>query len=299
MKYLVTGSSGQLGSYLVEELVRAGNRTVGIDLCISGYREVDRHTMLGDICDPELCRQVMGGADVVIHAAAQVSVVDAVKDPVADARTNIMGTLNLLNAAVEHGVGRFIYISSAAVFGNPRYLPIDEGHPVSPISPYGVSKLAAERYALAFQQTYELPVVAIRPFNIYSPRQDPDNPYSGVISIFARRLKEGRPPIIYGDGSQTRDFVHAKDVVQAIVLAATSKYATGHAFNIGTGRQLSINDLAARLIAISGAGYAPSYEPERRGEISHSYADISKAHRLLGYEPSVSLDEGLKELLDI
>lgn len=299
MKYLVTGGSGQLGSYLVEELAGAGNHVVGLDLCISGYREVDKHLVIGDICDAELCRQVMAGVDTVIHAAAQVSVVDAVKDPVADARTNIMGTLNLLGAAVEQGVGRFVYISSAAVFGNPRYLPIDEGHSMNPISPYGVSKLAGERYAFAFQQTYELPVIAIRPFNIYSPRQDPDSPYSGVISIFVRRLKEGRPPVIYGDGSQTRDFVHAKDVVQAIILAATSKYATGHAFNIASGKQLSINDLASRMIALSGAEHTPSYEPERTGEIAHSYADISKAHRLLGYEPSVSLDEGLKELLDI
>ncbi|MBI5001018.1 MAG: GDP-mannose 4,6-dehydratase [Euryarchaeota archaeon] len=297
MKYLVTGSSGQLGSYLVEELARKGDKVLGLDLRSSGIKDVDRHTILGDIRDPAMAHKLMSDVDVVVHAAAQVSVTESVKDPIFDANTNVIGTLNLLKAAAEKDVGRFVYISSAAVFGNPRYLPIDEGHPSSPISPYGASKLAAERYAFAFQHTYELPVVVIRPFNIYSPRQDPDNPYSGVISMFLSRLKEGKPPIIYGDGSQTRDFISAMDVVQMIILAATSRYSVGHVFNGGTGKPVSINELADKLAALAGKKVTPIYEPARPSDIMQSYADISKAREVMGYEPAVDLDRGLKELI--
>jgi len=209
-KILITGSSGQLGSYLIENIPES----IGVDMKASQYTQ-----LVWDLRkNPE---EILKDYEIgtIIHAAAQVSVVKSVEVPKFDAENNIMGTINLLEYARKHDVEHFIYISSAAVYGESKYLPIDEEHPTEPESPYGLSKLTGEKYALLYHKLYGIKVASVRPFNIFSPRQDPKNPYSGVISIFVERAKKGLPLIIHGDGEQTRDFVNIEDVVQLIKLS--------------------------------------------------------------------------------
>ncbi len=221
------------------------------------------------------------------------------ENPLFDAENNVIGTLNLLNAARKADIKRFVYFSSAAVYGDPIRLPVDELHPQNPMSPYGASKLSGEKYALMFHKAYGLRTTAIRPFNIYSPRQDPSNPYSGVISKFIDMVKKGKPPVIFGDGSATRDFVSVHDVVDLVMLMLEKDAAVGEVFNCGTGDATLITDLAQNIIDLYGKSLKPAYEPERPGDIKFSYADISRAKDLLGYHPKVSLQAGLKELMAI
>ncbi len=279
---LITGSSGQLGSYLIESIPNS----VGLDLRASKFTEI-----VGDIRGNLDIFLKNYEIDAIIHAAAQVSVVKSVKDPKNDADNNIMGTINLLEYARKYDVEQFIYISSAAVYGEPKYLPIDEKHPTEPKSPYGLSKLTGERYSLLYSELYGLKVASIRPFNIFSPRQDPNSPYSGVISIFVSRAKKGLPLIIYGDGEQTRDFVNVQDVVHLVKLALTKK-ADG-VYNCGTGKETSINELAKIIAELSGKDIKIVHDKPREGDIRKSYADISKA-RDIGYEPKTNLKEDLK-----
>jgi UDP-glucose 4-epimerase len=206
--------------------------------------------------------------------------------------------LNLLNAARKASVKRFVYFSSAAVYGNPVRLPVDEAHPTEPLSPYGASKLSAEKYALMFHRAYGLPATAIRPFNIYSPRQDPSNPYSGVISKFIDNVANGKPPVIYGDGSATRDFVSIHDVVDMVMLLLENDACIGKVFNCGTGTATRIDELARIVIGLYGKDYKPEYQPERPGDIKDSYADISLAKKILGYNPKVTLKRGLTEMVE-
>ena len=279
---LITGSSGQLGSYLVESIPDS----IGLDLKPSKYTKLvwDLRKEPAEILkDYEI--------DSIIHAAAQVSVVKSVEAPLYDAENNIMATIKLLEFARKHDVEQFIYISSAAVYGEPKYLPIDEEHPTVPMSPYGLSKLTGERYALLYANLYGLRVASIRPFNIFSPRQDPSSPYSGVISIFVDRAKKGLPLIIYGDGTQTRDFVNVEDVVQLTKLVL-KKNAEG-VYNCGTGKETSINELARIIIELSGKEIEIIHDKPREGDIKRSYADISKALNI-GYEPKTSLKEDLQ-----
>ena len=279
---LITGSSGQLGSYLVESV----KNSVGMDIIPSRYTKI-----VGDIRG-DLENMLKGyDIDAIIHAAAQVSVVKSVEDPKFDADNNIMGTINLLEYARKHDVEQFIYISSAAIYGEPQYLPIDEEHPKDPKSPYGLSKLTGERYSLLYGELYGIKVASVRPFNIFSPRQDPSNPYSGVISIFVDRAKKGKELIIYGDGTQTRDFVNVYDVVQLIKLALEKK-AEG-VYNCGTGRETSINELAKIIISLSGKNVGIKYDAPRAGDIKRSYADIKRAMEI-GYKPTTNLKEDLR-----
>ena len=225
-----------------------------------------------------------------------MSVEGAIADPFSDAAINILGTLNVLRAA-EH-CERVVVFSSGAVYGEPIRIPIDEEHPRYPISMYGVSKLSSESYAYAFYKTFGLPVTILRPFNIYGPGQRRGNQYSGVIGIFAERIMRGESPVIYGDGTQTRDFVHVSDVVEASVLAAESKKAIGQIFNVGTGKPTTINELAEKMIWISGKNLKPVHTKPRIGEIMHSVADISRIQNTLGYEPKMTLTQGLKKMLE-
>ncbi|MFO7618049.1 MAG: GDP-mannose 4,6-dehydratase [Thermoplasmata archaeon] len=294
MKILVTGAAGQLGSYLVESLSKEHDIT-GMDLRKPAEPQKKARYVTGDIGDYRLAMDTCRGKDAVIHTAAQVSVDRSVSDPIFDARENILGTVNMLEAATKSMVGHFIYISSAAIYGTPENIPIGEGHPRSPLSPYGVSKLAGENYAFAFAETYGLSVTAVRPFNIYSPRQDPESPYSGVITRFVDRVREGKPPVIQGDGGQTRDFVHASDVVGMIGLCLEKPGARGQAFNCGTGKGVSVRELAGIIAKASGRKLEPESAPARNGDIRDSVADISKAKKLLGYKPAIALKDGLAE----
>ncbi len=292
MKILVTGSAGQLGSYLVEALA-AEHQVTGLDLRDTRWPVKRAEQVKGDVGDYRLAMKLCRGRDAVIHTAAQVSVERSVSDPVMDARENILGTINMLEAATKSMVGQFIYISSAAVYGNPAKVPIGEDHPTRPLSPYGVSKLAGENYAFAFMETYGLGVTSIRPFNIYSPRQDPASPYSGVISRFVDRAKAGEGLTVFGDGAQTRDFIAAEDVVRMVGLCLGNKKAMGRAFNCGTGKATSVNELAKTVAKLSGKKLGIEHAEERKGDIKHSLADISGAKKVLGFRPGTKLKDGL------
>ncbi len=279
---LITGSSGQLGSYLIESIPNS----VGLDIRTSKFTKI-----VGDIRGDLDAILKDYEINVIIHAAAQVSIVKSVENPKNDANNNIIGTINLLEYARKNDVEQFIYISSAAVYGEPKYLPIDENHSTRPKSPYGLSKLTGERYSLLYSELYGLKVVSIRPFNIFSPRQDPNSPYSGVISIFVSRARKGLPLIIYGNGKQTRDFVNVQDVVQLVKLTLTKK-AEG-VYNCGTEKKTSINELARIIAELSGREIKIKHDKPREGDIRKSYAHISKAKEI-GYEPKTNLKEDLK-----
>ena len=300
-KILVTGSLGQLGSFVSENLIKKGFEVVGLDNETNRFPNLpeilDKVTVKGDISNKSLVDRIMKDVDAVVHCAAQISILHSFKDPVHDANNNILGTATLLQSAIKSSVERFVYISSAAIYGNPIDLPIQENHPKTPLSPYGLSKFVGELYSNLFFQIYKLPIVIIRPFNIYSKRMDPNNPYSGVISKFIGRIKNGKPPIIFGDGRQTRDFVHVKDVVKLIDLSLKLKDAKGEIFNCGFGKPITINYLAEQIIDLFGKNFKPIYKEKREGDIKDSYADISKAKNLLNFEPKIDLREGLKEII--
>jgi UDP-glucose 4-epimerase len=294
---LVTGGSGQIGSYICDRLKATGNDVVILDNrypADSGFK-----TIKGDIRDKPIVKQAVKEADAIVHCAAQIFVAKSVEEPLFDADNNIMGTLNLLNAARNSDIKRFVYFSSAAVYGDTIHLPVDEDHPQSPMSPYGVSKLSGEKYALAFNKVYGLPTTAIRPFNVYSPRQDPSNPYSGVISKFIDRVSKGQPPVIFGDGTATRDFVSVHDVVDLVMLMLENDAAVGKVFNCGTGQPTRIDELANYVIDLYGnKKLKTKLELERPGDIKYSYADISLANKVLGYQTKVGLRDGLQEIID-
>ncbi|MCQ6963434.1 NAD-dependent epimerase/dehydratase family protein [Methanolobus chelungpuianus] len=297
-KILITGGLGQIGGYLVDRL-HAGSQVTVLDNMSSGssYAVPEGVRFVKDDISSPQARELAASHDVVIHTAAQISVVRSMQEPVFDAQNNIFGTLNLLEGARIGNVRKFIYMSSAAVYGNPRYLPIDEAHPQEPLSPYGASKLCGEKYCSMYSRAYGLPTVSIRPFNIYSPRQDPSNPYSGVISKFISRVSQGLPPVIFGDGSQTRDFVSAHDVVDMIVLLMDKDICGGEVFNVGTGTKTSISELACMVLDAFRSDAGIEYRDPVQGDIRHSYSDISGA-RKAGYAPKVCLQEGLLEVIE-
>ena len=300
-RILVTGGLGQVGSYLCDAL--AGTRSTvkvldNFSSCL-GYRNPGVEIVEGDIRDRRTVGGLVAEADVIVHCAAQIYVTRSVDNPLFDAENNVTGTLNLLDAARNANVERLIYFSSAAVYGEPAGLPVEEAHGQNPLSPYGVSKLSGEKYALAFHKVYGLPATAIRPFNIYSPRQDPANPYSGVISKFLDRVARGQRPLIFGDGSATRDFVSVHDVVDMVLLMIRTKGSVGKVFNCGTGTPTRVDALARLVARLHGReDLAPELQPARPGDIKDSYADISLARRVLGYRPRVSLEDGLREIIE-
>ena len=296
MKVLVTGTSGQLGSYVVE-LIAEDYAVSGMDIRPCPYKALQALTSKGDIRQPVDVRKAVRNVDAIIHCAAQVSVDRSIQDPLLDAETNVIGTLNLLAAGAKADVSKFIYVSSAAVYGNPQYLPVDEKHPTDPMSNYGASKLAGEKFALAYARTSDMDVVSVRPFNFYSPRADPKSPYSGVMTKFVSRVKSGKPPIIEGDGKQTRDFVHARDVAAMIRLVLVKQGLSAETFNCGSGKSTSILDLAYITIAASGKKLRPSFTEPRKGDIKHSLADTQRSRKSLGFRPRTSLRAGIEELL--
>lgn len=296
-KVLVTGGLGQIGSYIVERLSDMHKVTVIDNYSSPAKEEVPDgvNVIRADVQDPNI-QKVVSENNVIIHTAAQISVERSTRDPLFDALNNINGTINLLEAARSGAVERFVYLSSAAVFGEPVKLPIDELHPQNPLSPYGVSKLGGEKYCMAYHSTYGLATVCTRLFNIYSPRQNPENPYSGVISKFIDCVADGKPPLIFGDGSQTRDFVSVHDVVDMITIVMEEEDAIGEVYNVGTGNKINIYDLAKLVIELSGKDLDIEYCEPRKGDIVESYADISKAKKI-GYLPKIKLKEGLMDMI--
>ncbi|MFZ1983655.1 MAG: SDR family oxidoreductase [Desulfatitalea sp.] len=300
-KALVTGGAGFIGSHLVEALAGQGCAVTVLDNLASGHLSnleavKDKITVVqGDIKDERTLNRVVKGCEVVFHLAAVVSVTQTVKEPVASALVNELGAIRVLDAARTNDVRRVVLSSSSAVYGDAPLLPKTESMIPAPLSPYAVQKLTNEYYAELYHRLYGLETVCLRYFNVYGPRQDPSSPYSGVISIFMLRALSGEAPLIYGDGGQTRDFVFVKDVVQANLLAAAHKAAPGRVFNVGTSNSVSINGLWQMIAQLAQCQQPAKHEAPRSGDIVHSLASIQRAKELLGFQPVVSFEEGLRK----
>src|ERR1700704_1624043 len=304
MRYVVTGGAGFIGSNTVDELVRRGHSVVVLDDLSSGKEENlseirNKITLIkGSITDIEVVRKAMHEAEYVLHLAARTSVPRSVKDPIETNKINIEGTLNVLVAAKEMKVKRVVFAASSSAYGETPTLPKVETMQPEPISPYGVTKYVGELYGQAFGRCYGLENVALRYFNIFGPRQDPSSPYSGVLAKFCTAYLEDTPPIVFGDGEQTRDFTFVENAVHANLLACEAPNVSGKVFNVGVGGRFSLNHTAALLNKISGKSLEPKYEPPRDGDIRGSQADISQAREYLGYEPQVSFEEGLRRTFE-
>ena len=294
---LVTGGAGFVGSHIVDRL-SPNNKVTVLDNLSSGSlsnleKSRDRVTFVkGDTLDKELLRDMVAEVEFIFHLAANIGNIKSIEDPYLNMDVNVKGTINLLEACLNSNIKRLVYSSSGAIFGEAKYLPIDEEHPLNPESPYGVSKLAAEKYCFAYWKVHGVPTVSLRYFNIYGSRQG-KNEYANVISIFINRIKEGKPLTIFGDGNQTRDFVFVEDIVQANLLAATRPAAVGEIFNIGTGIGSSLKELIGILDELSGRKNPVIYTDPRAGEVKHSRANIEKARKMLGYNPKITFKEGL------
>jgi nucleoside-diphosphate-sugar epimerase len=301
---LVTGGAGFIGSHLAQTLAARGSRVTVLDNLASGHLEnleevkSDITFVEGDIRDKELLEKVMRNCDVVFHQAAVVSVTKTVEDPLGSSSVNDLGTLGVLEAARQNDVRRVVLASSSAVYGDDPQLPKLEAMAPNPLSPYAVQKLTNEFYANLYFRLYGLDTVCLRYFNVFGPRQDPSSPYSGVISIFMQRAAEGKAPVIFGNGEQTRDFVFVRDVVQANILAATGDSAAGEVFNVGTGKAVSVKSLWSLISRLAGNEIEPTYAPARAGDIMHSLAGTTKGHERLQFQASISLDEGLSQTFD-
>ena len=300
MKYIVTGGAGFIGSHIVEAIA-GSHEVVVIDNFSSGKQENlsmfsdNVHRIPGSITDFPLLKDAFLGADGIFHLGAIASVARSVDDPIATHETNLTGTLNVLLAARDCGVKKVVFSSSSAVYGDEPTLPKREDMPPVPLSPYAVSKLAGEYYCTVFFELFGLKTVSLRYFNVFGPRQDPLSEYAAVIPKFITRLLHHQPPLIFGDGKQTRDFVYVKDVVQANLLAMHST-RTG-TFNIGSGESIDLNTLARTLAEIMKVTISPLYEKPRSGDIRDSVSDITAAKKSLGYRTSYSLDKGLAETI--
>ncbi|MCJ7791304.1 MAG: SDR family oxidoreductase [Dehalococcoidia bacterium] len=301
-KAVVTGGAGFIGSHLAEELLKRRYKVIILDDLSTGRREniepiianSNVQFIEGSVTDLPLLNKLFQNVSYVFHLAAIPSVPRSIESPLASHNVNITGTLNVLLAAKDNKVKKVIYASSSAVYGDTPTLSKREDMPPNPQSPYAVTKLAGEYYCHVFHQVYGLPTICLRYFNVYGLRQDPNSQYSAVIPRFIQRVLDNKPPVIFGDGEQTRDFTFVKDAVGATILAAESD-ATG-IFNIGTGERISINKLAALIINLIGNSVEPIHEELRFGDIRHSLADISKAKQF-GCNPKYDLEEGLRETI--
>ncbi len=301
--YLVTGGAGFIGSHLAEELLRRGHKVRVADSLITGKRanlnSIKAAEFLeGDLAELPFAEQAVAGMDYVLHQAAIPSVPRSVEDPVTSNRANITATLSTLWAAKNAGVKRLVYAASSSAYGNTPTLPKREDMATNPLSPYALQKYVGEQYCRLFTNLYGFETVSIRYFNVFGPRQDPGSPYSGVISQFADALLTGRQPTIYGDGGQTRDFTYVANVVDGVLKACEAPNAKGEVINVATAGRISLNDLVRVMNSIIGSNVQPVYKEPRAGDVRDSQADISTAKVLLGYEPAVSLEEGLKLTLE-
>jgi UDP-N-acetylglucosamine/UDP-N-acetyl-alpha-D-glucosaminouronate 4-epimerase len=299
MRYLVTGGAGFIGSNTVDELVRRGHSVVVLDDLSSGKEDNlaelrNKITFIkGSITDIEVVRKAMYEAEYVLHLAARTSVPRSVKDPIETNKINIDGTLNVLVAAKELKVKRVVFAASSSAYGETPTLPKVETMQPQPISPYGVTKFVGELYGQTFGRCYGLENVSLRYFNIFGPRQDPSSPYSGVLAKFCTAFLEDTPPLVFGDGEQTRDFTYVENAVQANLLACEAPTVSGKVFNVGVGGRVSLNAVLRELSKITGKTLEAKYEPPRDGDIRDSQADISQAKELLGYVPQVTFEDGL------
>ena len=301
--YLVTGGAGFIGSHLTEELVRRGHSVRVADSLITGKRSNLAHVtgiefLEGDLADLTFAQQAAAGVDYVLHQAAIPSVPRSVKDPIASNRANVDATLNVLVAARDAGVKRLVFAGSSSAYGNTPTLPKHEDMPTNPLSPYALQKVVGEQYLQMFTRLYGLETVSIRYFNVFGPRQDPSSPYSGVISVFATALLANRSPRIYGDGEQTRDFTYVANVVDGVLRACEASGASGEVVNVATGGRISLNNLFTTMRKLVGGSVEPTHVEPRAGDVRDSQADISKARRLLGYEPGVSFEDGLSRTVE-
>jgi UDP-glucose 4-epimerase len=308
-RILVSGGAGFIGSHIVDRLVSEDFEVTVIDNLQSGYLKNIKHNqkrkglhfVKGDVRDFNLVKNVVKGIDAVFHEAALVSIVQSIENPIPTNEVNVTGTLNMLKASLDLGVKRFIHASSAAVYGSTLKPQKKEDETLNPTSPYGVSKLAAESYVRLFNNSYGIETVSLRYFNVYGPRQSFNirSAYGGVIALCTNRLLRNIPPMIYGDGEQTRDFVYVQDVVEANMLALNTKGAVGETFNIGGGTSTSINQIVELLKEITNKENLHTlFSDPRPGDVRHGYADINKAKKLLGYNPRFSIKEGLAELVN-
>jgi len=303
---LVTGGAGFIGSNLTEALLRKGHRVRVLDNFSTGKRAnliLDEtypslEIVEGDIRDFALCQKAMKGMEYVFHQAALASVPQSVEDPLTANAVNVEGTLNVLLAAKSEKVRRFIYASSCAVYGDDPILPKREDMVPVPLSPYALQKYIGERYGRLFSQLYGLETVALRYFNIFGPKQDPNSIYSAVIPRFIDALTDERSPIVFGDGEQSRDFVYIDNVVQANLLAMFAKQLYGEVINIGCGKKTSLNRLLDVLKEILGSKVSAIYQEARKGDIRESLADIQKGKEILNYKPQVGIEAGLKMTVD-
>ena len=306
-RVLVTGGAGFIGSHLVDALATQGgireiavvdNFSVGSRTNVAADGNVAAIRVIeADVRDREALRDLMRGVSVVYHLATQCLRVSLV-DPQLVSDVNVTGTLNVLDAATVAGVSRFVYVSSSEVYGTARAVPMAESHPCVPTTIYGASKLAGELYARAFHTTHGLPVVIVRPFNTYGPRSHYQGLYGEVLPKFVLRVLAGQPPVIYGDGEQTRDFTFVADTVRGIMLAADCDRLVGSPVNIARGEEISINQLAALVVGAIGASVEPVYRPARPGDVRRHSADVQLARRLLNYVPQVSIQEGVARYIE-
>ena len=300
MKILVTGGAGFIGSNLVRLLIQKGHEVTVLDDLSSGYLinldpfpEV--HFINGDIRDTKTVNQSVKGAEIIFHMAASVGNTRSIENPVNDSEINLIGTLRILETARKHNIKKIVFSSSAGIFGELKTLPISESHPTEPISPYGASKLAAEKMSLVYNQLHNLEVICLRYFNVYGPNQRYDA-YGNVIPIFAYRMIKGMPVEIYGDGEQTRDFANVRDVARANYQAALSPGVSG-VFNIGSATKITINNLIKLMSEVSGINPVIEHGPPRKGDVRHSLADISASQQAFRFKPEVTMKEGLAEYM--
>jgi len=302
-KYLVTGGAGFIGSHLCEELARRGHTVRVADSLITGKRSNLDHVpnvefLEGDLADEAFAARAVNGMQYVLHQAAIPSVPRSVKDPITSNRANVDATLNVLVASRDAGVKRLVFAGSSSAYGNTPTLPKHEDMPSNPLSPYALQKVVGEQYLQMFTRLYGFETVSTRYFNVFGPRQDPSSPYSGVISVFATALLENRSPTIYGDGEQTRDFTYVANVVDGVLRACEAPTASGEVINVATGGRISLNDLFRAMRDIIGGDVEPTHAEPRAGDVRDSQADIAKAQRILGYEPIVGFEEGLRRTVE-
>jgi nucleoside-diphosphate-sugar epimerase len=299
---LVTGGAGFIGSNLVRGLLERGETVRVLDNFSTGNRRnlegLEVEVIEGELRSYERVHNAVRGADVVYHLGALGSVPRSVQDPLTSSAVNVEGTLNVLLAARDEGVRRVVYSSSSSVYGTRRDLPVTEQTPPDPISPYGVAKLAAERYCVSFSRVYELEAVVLRFFNVFGPRQSPLSQYAAVVPLFVTAIGRGEPITIEGDGEQSRDFTYVSNVVDASISAAEAGGVSGRIFNVSSGSPATVNQLADAIGRIAGTAVERTFAPPRTGDIRDSWADIGAARDALAYDPRVDLDEGLRQTVE-
>jgi len=302
---LITGGAGFIGSHLVSKFLTMGYQVSIIDNFLTGKREnieddIGNLQALfeSDIRDYESCRVATSGVDAVLHHAALASVPKSVEDPFLTNDINLTGTLNMLQASRENGVGKFIFASSAAIYGNNPDNPKREDMIPEPMSPYAVQKLAGEYYCSQYAALFGMDIISFRYFNVYGPNQDPDSQYAAAVPIFSRAINSGKPPTVFGDGEQTRDFVFVDDVAAANAMALEADALKGNVVNIAAGTTVTVNELLRIMNMIIGSDIETDFTDPRPGDIRHSQADITRAQKLLGYRPSIGLEDGLTRVME-